>query len=94
MKEQLKNSLQILSDNVDGLSDAFSFYKENLESKFQEKLDFYRLRDANNQDQIVILKNKITELEDSLSLEKDKNMRVKEEIKALKIDLKNKLNII
>ena len=85
MKEKLKNSLQLLSDAVDELEQNFSLYKDFKSRKYEEELDFYKMKEEKVQAQIDNLGH-------SLAMEQDKVKRAVNGIKDLSITLKNKLN--
>lgn len=85
MKEKLKNSLQLLSNAVDELEQNFSLYKNVKSRKFEEELDFYKMKEEKIQVQLDNLRH-------SLAVEQDKVKRAVNGIKDLSISLKNKLN--
>lgn len=165
MKEKLKNSLQVLSDEVENLSEAVSFYRESANRRILEQAELAKLRETSVREnleqrcrqeveslqdrmgmvsknveqewrakveslqarervwqentqrlkqsfdvrlaeelelaksasgvldnEVRDLKSLVHDLQEQLSQAEDKNVRVKDGLKALKINLKNKLN--
>ncbi len=84
MKQNLMNSLMILSETIDELNRNFLSYKD-----FQAKQNNIINDDIRANE--LRLENEIKELKQNLSFQIDKNFRAREEIKNLITELKNKL---
>ncbi len=84
MKQNLMNSLMILSEAVDELNRVFSLYKNVKREELSIKTDDFKAVQ-------IKLQTEIDELKQSLMFERDKITRANEEIKALSVELKNNL---
>lgn len=85
MKEKLKNSLQLLFDAIDNLDSNISSFANLKSKKYEEELDFYKMKEEKIQVQMDNLRH-------NLAVEQDKVKRAVSQIKDLSISLKNKLN--
>lgn len=84
MKQNLMNSLMILSETIEELNRKFSTYKE-----LKREQNIMQEQDAKAE--ILRLKSENEELKQSVLYEKDKNTRARQEIKNLMTELKNKI---
>ncbi len=66
--------------------------KEKLENSFASEIAAAREELLSSKKELELLRGQVDVLKAQLGVEKEKNARVKDEIKLLKIDLKNKLN--
>ncbi|MBD5398857.1 hypothetical protein HDR60_05145 [bacterium] len=84
MKQNLMNSLMILSEAVDELNRVFSLYKNVKREEASIKDDDFKAVQTK-------LNAEIDSLKQSLMFERDKIARANEEIKSLSVELKNNL---
>ena len=84
MKQNLMNSLMILSEAVDELNRVFSLYKIVKREELSIQTDDFKASQLKLQSEIDALKQ-------SLMFERDKISRATDEIKALSVELKNNL---
>lgn len=84
MKQNLMNSLMILSEAVDELNRVFSLYKNVKREEASIKNDDFKAIQ-------VKLNNEIESLKHTIMFERDKITRAKEELKSLSVELKNNL---
>lgn len=84
MKQNLMNSLIILSEAVDELNRVFSLYKNVKREEASIQVDDFKAVQSKLQLEIESLKQ-------SLMFERDKIARANEEIKSLSVELKNNL---
>ena len=84
MKQNLMNSLMILSEAVDELNRVVSLYKNVKREELSIQTDDFKAVQ-------IKLQAEIDELKQSLIFERDKIKRANEEIKALSVELKNNL---
>ncbi|MBD5405637.1 hypothetical protein HDR59_03755 [bacterium] len=84
MKQNLMNSLMILSEAVDELNRVFSLYKNVKREEASIQTDDFKAIQSKLQSEIDALKQ-------SLMFERDKIARANEEIKSLSVELKNNL---
>ncbi|MGN0929669.1 MAG: hypothetical protein ACI4N3_03455 [Alphaproteobacteria bacterium] len=84
MKQNLMNSLMILSEAVDELNRVFSLYKNVKREEASIQNDDFKAVQTK-------LNAEIDSLKQSLMFERDKIARANEEIKSLSVELKNSL---
>ena len=82
MKQNLMNSLMILSEAVDELNRVFSLYQNVKREESNIKSDdFHAIQ--------MQMQSEIDKLKQNLMFEQDKIVRAKEEIRALSAELRN-----
>lgn len=82
MKQNLMNSLMILSEAVDELNRVFSLYQNVKREESNIKSDdFHAIQ--------MQMQSEIDKLKQNLMFEQDKIVRAKDEIRALSTELKN-----
>lgn len=84
MKQNLMNSLMILSEAVDELNRVFSLYKNVKKEEYALSKDDFKAKELKMLKEIENLKQEIL-------FEKDKITRASEEIRALSTELKNNM---